>query len=384
MPEAPADAEEETRTLVESALGSARAAVAGEGGIASSDELQAASTSLQLALGALGERLDARAAGGPPRRGELWALLSDLHQLERELVERRYVRRVDALERVGDAVRRLGEVGSPAGILARAAEELGTSSEFDRVLMGRIRDDRVETDAVWVRDDPSGAAAALEALRAEPMRLRYPLIEAEVVRQGSAAVVVVADAAGRVDRRLAEVLAPRSYVVAPLVLDGKAVGLFHADCALSERDVDPLDREVLAAYVDGMGQVFERAVLRERLRRHREELRGAVQWLGARAGVAPEDGLPVGDERVGDAPSLSPGGQALGDVGGGERLTPRELDVLRLMARGNTNNAIAEALVVSEGTVKFHVKNVLRKLQATNRADAVARYLRMSAPQEDA
>jgi orotate phosphoribosyltransferase-like protein len=50
--------------------------------------------------------------------------------------------------------------------------------------------------------------------------------------------------------------------------------------------------------------------------------------------------------------------------------------VLQLMARGKTNKAIAETLVISEGTAKYHVKNVLRKLQATSRADAVARCLR--------
>ena len=57
-------------------------------------------------------------------------------------------------------------------------------------------------------------------------------------------------------------------------------------------------------------------------------------------------------------------------------LTPRELEVLRLLSRGNTNGAIARALVVREGTVKYHVKNILRKLGATSRADAVARYVR--------
>ena len=40
------------------------------------------------------------------------------------------------------------------------------------------------------------------------------------------------------------------------------------------------------------------------------------------------------------------------------------------MADGKTNGDIARALFVSEGTVKFHVKNILRKMQASNRADA--------------
>jgi DNA-binding NarL/FixJ family response regulator len=49
------------------------------------------------------------------------------------------------------------------------------------------------------------------------------------------------------------------------------------------------------------------------------------------------------------------------------------------MTRGLTNQGIAGALLVREGTVKYHVKNILRKLGATSRADAVARYLRASA-----
>ena len=58
-------------------------------------------------------------------------------------------------------------------------------------------------------------------------------------------------------------------------------------------------------------------------------------------------------------------------------LTPRELDVLRLLADGNSNKAIAEALVISDGTVKFHVNSILRKLRVANRAEAVSRYLRL-------
>jgi DNA-binding NarL/FixJ family response regulator len=56
-------------------------------------------------------------------------------------------------------------------------------------------------------------------------------------------------------------------------------------------------------------------------------------------------------------------------------LTRRELDVLRLLADGNTNKAIADALVLSGATVKFHVNSILRKLHVANRAEAVSRYL---------
>lgn len=55
----------------------------------------------------------------------------------------------------------------------------------------------------------------------------------------------------------------------------------------------------------------------------------------------------------------------------GEQLTERERDVLRCMVDGLNNNEIAEALVVSLGTVKFHVSNIFHKLGVDSRVEAV-------------
>ncbi len=55
-----------------------------------------------------------------------------------------------------------------------------------------------------------------------------------------------------------------------------------------------------------------------------------------------------------------------------EPLTERELEVLRLLALGNSNRAIADRLVITERTVKFHVSSILAKLDADNRTEAVA------------
>ncbi|MEQ7847128.1 MadR family response regulator transcription factor [Nocardioides kribbensis] len=52
-------------------------------------------------------------------------------------------------------------------------------------------------------------------------------------------------------------------------------------------------------------------------------------------------------------------------------LTPRECEVLRLLARGLSNRDIGEQLFISETTAKFHVGNILRKLDVTRRAEAV-------------
>jgi DNA-binding NarL/FixJ family response regulator len=62
---------------------------------------------------------------------------------------------------------------------------------------------------------------------------------------------------------------------------------------------------------------------------------------------------------------------------GGERLTPREIDVLGELARGIPNKTIAAHLAISEHTVKFHVASIFAKLGAASRTEAVAQGVRL-------
>jgi DNA-binding CsgD family transcriptional regulator len=299
-------------------------------------------------------------------------VLVDLLALERELLELEYVRRSDALERVSDAVRRLGELPGTGGIVHRAAAELGAGSEFDRVVISEVVDGRIVPLTIWDGGDQAGADAALEELSPAVMRLEYPLLEHEVARRHVADVVSVPAAGARTPAPLARVLGWESYAVAALTIAGETIGLLHADATRRGRAADALDGEVVARYAEELSGVFERAVLRHTLELHRAELSSGVQWMSARLG------------RLEDAAGLiRPRAGAGADARLVESLTAREVDVLRLLARGNTNLAIAKALVVREGTVKYHVKNILRKLGATSRADAVARFVRAGDSESD-
>ena len=79
-------------------------------------------------------------------------------------------------------------------------------------------------------------------------------------------------------------------------------------------------------------------------------------------------GLSVFDPSL-IAARTSPGMGAVASEG--EQLTPRELEVLRLMAEGLPNKGIGRALGISDHTAKFHVGAILGKLEAQSRAEAV-------------
>jgi DNA-binding NarL/FixJ family response regulator len=94
------------------------------------------------------------------------------------------------------------------------------------------------------------------------------------------------------------------------------------------------------------------------------------------------------DELVRSVRALAEGGAALhagiaarllGRLQRGERdenLSPRELEVLRLLARGGNNKSIAGELMISEGTVKTYLSRIFEKLDVQSRAEAVAVGLR--------
>jgi DNA-binding NarL/FixJ family response regulator len=97
-----------------------------------------------------------------------------------------------------------------------------------------------------------------------------------------------------------------------------------------------------------------------------EELIAAIHTVAAGdALLAPAVTRSVIDRAAGQATFDSRASERL------EHLTPREREVLELVARGHSNGEIAQALVIEESTVKTHVKHVLAKLGLRDRVQAV-------------
>jgi DNA-binding NarL/FixJ family response regulator len=97
-----------------------------------------------------------------------------------------------------------------------------------------------------------------------------------------------------------------------------------------------------------------------------EELIAAIHTIAAGDSLL----SPSVTSRVIERMARQPAPDAARDARLGE-LTPRELEVLELVARGLSNGEIAAALVIEESTVKTHVKRVLMKLGARDRVQAV-------------
>lgn len=263
-------------------------------------------------------------------------------------------------------------------MLDRAPEEIRRVG-FGRVLLSRVQGGLWVPRSASVEGNPGLADELVRVGRECPGTLNGSLIETEAVRRFKPLLVQDARDNARVHGRMREVIDTHAYVTAPLVVHGAVAGLIHADRDARSPAVDSFDRDLIGLVAEGLGFAVERVVFLERLQALRcrlDEQARTVRDLIDEF-VSAEVELPDDAGMASPARKVPPPRGHLASGRGAELqsgLTRRELDVLRRMSLGETNSQIAHRLFVSEGTVKSHVKHILRKLDAANRAEAVSRY----------
>jgi len=312
----------------------------------------------------------------PARSG----LLADLWQVHGDLREHRALRRYDAMAGIQKALSRLRGIESADAMLERAPEEICRSLGFDRAIISRVEDSLWIPVKFHVEGDEAWAQQLLDA-SSEPQPLDHMILESDMARRRAPLLVRdVKEVADKVHEPIATTSDSRSYVAAPIMPSGNVIGFLHADYYLSQRHVDEFDRDVLFAFAEAFGHAFERCVLAGRLKAQGDQVRAMAASLEAVIEEIRESEVRI----AGESHPAPEGGPRMAPPTPGDHrlrslLTGRELEVLALLAAGETNAAIGARLVISEGTVKSHVKHILRKLRAANRAEAVSKYMRLSA-----
>lgn len=288
-------------------------------------------------------------------------------------------RTAGALSSVLDALERVRAESAMECVIPTSAERLCASGAFDRVMLSSVQGSMWSPQALYVKGRDGQVTREIdETLEKLEIALVSPLVEAEVVRRRLPALVNDAPHEPRAYAPLVQRTGTRDYVVAPLMAMSTVVGLLHADRAAGALPVTQVDRDLLRMFADGVGVVYERAALSERAEQQRRsvaEVCDAAVRAFARLEDPPalllESPLPVLGR-----PALAPIRGEARESNRLSRLTAREREVLGLLASGATNAQLADRLTVAESTVKSHVKHILHKLGAGNRAAAIACYLR--------
>ncbi len=350
--------------------------------MSSDADLHAADAALSTARQALAQHLEL-AAQSPRRRPDhgAAALMLRLELTQLSVKDAILAEHSDIVRGAREAVNMLRGAVSAAVLAERApieAQRMG----FTRVLFSGIRHGTWFACSAFAGADEELAESMVSVGLANPRRLSCPLLESEMVRRGVPILVRDAQSNPHVHPELVAVTKTTSYVAAPVFSWGTPIALVHADRDTDESGVQPFDREVLGMFAEGLGVAFERNLMVDRLQAMR---RAADEHLRVANTLADEFTLEVMDlaepatkpvERLlSIEPPEPPTERHARELTGA--LTAREADVLRGLAAGKTNAQIAASLVVTEGTTKTHVKHILRKLGATNRTEAVAKYHRM-------
>jgi LuxR family transcriptional regulator, regulator of acetate metabolism len=335
-------------------------------GVAAS-ALSGVTSTAMTCLEQLGKRERAKAPG-------LTDLALRALELQHDLNHQIATHRAERYEEMQRGLGRLRRFGSSAQLLDRVCEEVVRSCGFARAMLTRVEgdqwlpwmsffpDDReLERDFVeWMNNQKFPAAA----LGRDLTRL-HP--------------VIVNDALGDAGtfKPMIKFSKTPCYVAAPIHPAGRMVGVLYADRYPTGRPVDEEDRDVLWAFTEDFGRIYERIALIERIRTQRTQVREAFEFAeNFMASLATAEiqltRTPEDHGATADGQNLeTPEPPAILE----ELLTAREAEVLEMMVRGASNAVIAERLIIKEGTVKSHVKHILRKLDAVNRAEAISRYM---------
>jgi DNA-binding CsgD family transcriptional regulator/GAF domain-containing protein len=299
-------------------------------------------------------------------------ILVTILRLQCELLDHDLARRVKSMSEIRQALGYLRGL-PPRKMIHAAPEVLSRELDFARTLISIVRGSLWLPQHLHIEEekaDPHGRQF-LEYIIDRHIQLADAPLETELVRKRCGAFAPSPMDDKRTFKELVEASGCFGYIAAPITVQGRAIGILHVDRPEPHGIVTMDHLEQLEAFAECLSVAFESAALEEKASQQRvevdnlcgnvDELLGrsarSVLWSSPRAApLQLHDAYHRGEEPAVPA------------------LTAREREIMSHVATGATNHQIARCLVISEGTVKSHLKHIAKKLNTSSRAAAVAIY----------
>lgn len=290
-------------------------------------------------------------AAGSGSGGRIWGphatevIIAEIAVIRNRLLTLHLAMQQEMMQGVNSSLERLRSAATVeefAQMLPMEVVELG----YVRSLFSWVADMQWVAYSAHSNQGEQESRMLVEAGRQDPLRDLRSFFEFEMIQERCPILKQNIRASQRVHPEIMNITQSDAYVASPVVVSGGVAGFVSVDVNEKTGTVDQFDRDLLGIFTSGAGIALER--LRVQQKYSVESSLDELLPSGGRALEAPNGYL--------------------------SSLTSRELEVLDLIARGYTNAQIAEVLFISEGTAKTHVRNLLRKLEVSNRTQAADLY----------
>ncbi|MDY6998692.1 MAG: LuxR C-terminal-related transcriptional regulator [Actinomycetota bacterium] len=324
---------------------------------------------VELVIAELRRQMES-AADDPTRMATICEVALTLQQLTAKQQQAMVEDRIRALGSIRQQMQFCGH-NDPAGLLRAAAGAACKASGLDRAMVFKHEAGRLHAVSTYFSSDERWAADCQARAEQIAIPLVPGVLEAEVVGRRMPALVFDAQQEPQAYQPIVGMIRTRAYVATPIFVNGQVEATLHLDAYDSGRELDTFDRDIAADLASSIGQALERVLTLQQLLRQRAVLESLTSRTEAQLRTVAGSGelTNVAMSHLTVQPD-----QAARSMRSVRNLTRREVEVLQLMSTGATNADIAARLVVAEGTIKTHVKRILRKLNAGNRGQAVAQY----------
>jgi DNA-binding CsgD family transcriptional regulator len=299
-------------------------------------------------------------------------ILVTILRLQCELLDHDLARRVKSMSEIRHALGYLRGL-PPRKMIHAAPDVLSRELDFARTLISIVRGSLWLPQHLHIEEekaDPHGRQF-LEYIIDRQIQLADAPLETEVVRKRCGAFAPSPMDDKRTFKELVEASGCFGYIAAPITVQGRAIGILHVDRPEPHGIVTMDHLEQLEAFAECLSVAFESAALEEKAAQQRVEVDNVcdnVDELLSRSARSVLWSLP------GAVPIQLHNAYHRGEEPAVPALTAREREIMSHVATGATNHQIARCLVISEGTVKSHLKHIAKKLNTSSRAAAVAIY----------